>query len=110
MSHRTWKVRVAHFDSYSRCRRSQDHINELDVPLPWRADDESRNAVRPGPRSSFWNRRAIPRSPAMTSCWHRFAIHETSHRKRIAHNHEIGIGDRHDLRRVSQHEFERVRP
>src|SRR2546423_1730829 len=88
-----------------------DHVDELDVPLPRRADHESRDALRIAARPSFWNRHGIAFSSGDDELLgNRLAIHETPEQERIAHNNQIGIRERYDLRRVSQNDFERSRP
>src|SRR5258706_14625691 len=87
------------------------HMDELDVPFPWRADDEARDALCIAPRPNFW----YPRGVACSTGDHellgdRLTIHETPERDRIAHNYEIGVCERHDLGRISEHGFERSCP
>src|SRR5882762_4046175 len=87
------------------------HVDELDVPLPWRADNEARDALCIAPRPNFWNPCGIACSPGddeLLGNW--LAIHETPKRDRIAYNYEIGVCERHDLGRISQHGFERSCP
>src|SRR6266550_8656249 len=87
------------------------HLDELDVPLPRRADDEARDALCIAPRPNFWYPRGVARSTGDHELLgNRLTIHETPERDRIAHNHEIGVGERHDLGRISQHGFERSCP
>src|SRR5438093_3609967 len=87
------------------------HANELDVPLPGRADHEARDALRIAPYAHFRNPRAITFSPGNDQLLRdRPAIQETPDGERIAHDREVWICERHDLRRVSQDGFERPRP
>src|SRR5437667_12657473 len=67
------------------------HMDELDVPRPCRADDESRDPARLGPYPNFRNRRGIAFSPGDDELLgNRLPIYKTSHRERIAHSHPIG--------------------
>src|SRR6266508_2643376 len=87
------------------------HMDELDVPFPRRAYDEARDPLCVAPCANFWNPCGITCSPGDDELLgSRLTIHETPKRDRIAHNHEIGVCERHDLRRISQDGFERPRP